>query len=245
LRSTIIGQAIYNLYQALGYHAIGENHLGDWGTQFGAIIFQIIEKNLDVKNLKMEDFENLYIEFNKDLENNPELQNEAKKHFKLLEEGDPKTRKIWQEIVNISLINFQEIYKKLGVKIDNNHGESYYEDKMQSVIDEVHQKKLSKKSEGAEIFELPNLPPAMLVKTDGTTTYFTRDLAAIKYRLETWKPKKIIYEVGVEQSLHFNQVFSAAKILGWGNKVELKHIPHGHYRFKGKNVHQKRNCNPS
>lgn len=232
LRSTIIGQALYNLYKFLGYKVIGENHLGDWGTQFGMIIAQVKRKNLNIDDLTIDDFEKLYIDFNKEAEAKPELREEAKHWFKKLEKGDKEARQIWQKAKDISLAEFRRIYELLGVTIKNAHGESFYEDKMPAVIREVREKGLSKKSEGAEIIELKGMPPGMLVKSDGATTYFTRDFAAVDYRIKTWDPELLIYEVGVDQKLHFRQLFEAVRLLGWAKNRELVHIAHGLIRGK-------------
>lgn len=231
LRSTVIGQALYNLYKFLGYKTIGDNHLGDWGTQFGTLLYQIDSKGLNPKELTIDELEKLYVEFNSEAQVNKKLWENAKAEFKKLEEKDPKTREIWQEIVAISLKEFDRIYKFLGVKIDNTYGESFYEDRMAEVREEVRKKGLSLKSEGAEIVEFKNLPPAMLIKSDGTTTYFTRDLATLKFRIGEWDPKKIIYEVGSDQTLHFRQVFLAAKLLGWSEGREFVHVSHGLIRL--------------
>ncbi len=232
LRSTIIGQTLYNLYKFLGYKVIGENHLGDWGTQFGMIIAQIKRKNLNVDDLTIDDFEKLYVGFNKEAEDKPELREEAKHWFKKLEKGDKEARQIWQKARDVSLAEFKRIYELLGVTIENTHGESFYEDKMPAIIKEVKKKGLSRKSEGAEIIELKGMPPGMLVKSDGATTYFTRDLAAVNYRIKTWNPALLIYEVGVDQKLHFRQVFEAARLLGWAKNRELVHVAHGLIRGK-------------
>ena len=232
LRSTIIGQTLYNLYKFLGYKVIGENHLGDWGTQFGMIIAQIKRKNLNVDDLTIDDFEKLYVGFNKEAEDKPELREEAKHWFKKLEKGDKEARQIWQKARDVSLAEFKRIYELLGITIGNTHGESFYEDKMPAVIKEAKEKGLSKKSEGAEIIELKGMPPGMLVKSDGATTYFTRDLAAVNYRIKTWNPALLIYEVGVDQKLHFRQVFEAARLLGWAKNRELVHVAHGLIRGK-------------
>jgi len=232
LRSTIIGQAIRNLYDYLGYQTIGDNHLGDWGTQFGMIIAAIVSKNLDASKLSVEQLVQLYVEFNKEMESNPSLRDQAKDWFKKLEEGNAKARDIWQKTKETSLKEYERIYEMLGVRIENALGESFYEDKMPATIDEVRQKGISTKSEGAEIIEFNNMPPAILVKSDGTTTYFTRDLATIKYRIENWDPQLFIYEVGSEQTLHFRQVFETAEKLGWGQGREFVHIAHGLIRFK-------------
>jgi arginyl-tRNA synthetase len=232
LRSTIIGQSLCNLHSFSGYKVIGDNHLGDWGTQFGTLLYQITSKNLDAQKLSIDDLEKLYVEFNEKADENPELWDKARKWFKKLEEGENEAREIWKTIVKTSKNEFNKTYKILEVSFDYKHGESFYEDKMQEVIDEIRREKLSKKSENAEIVEFKDISPAILLKSDGATTYFTRDLATIKYRLGEWSPEKIIYEVGSEQKLHFKQVFEAAKMLGWIKEEGLIHIAHGLIRFK-------------
>lgn len=232
LRSTIIGQAIYNVNKTLGYKTVGENHLGDWGTQFGMIISQIVDQKLDPRKLSIDHLERLYVDFNERMEDEPDLRTEAKNWFKKLEDGDSEARDIWGAVREISLAEFDRIYDSLGVKIDNSHGESFYEDKVPQVLAEIRKLGITRKSEGAEIVEFEDLPPVIVVKSDGTTTYFARDLAAIRYRLDTWKPSKIIYEVGSDQTLYFKQLFSAAKMLGWAKDTELVHVAHGLVRFK-------------
>ncbi|MEK7111830.1 MAG: arginine--tRNA ligase, partial [Patescibacteria group bacterium] len=188
-------------------------------------------KGLSPKELTIDQLEKLYVEFNSEAERDKDLWEKAKEEFKKLEEKDPQNREIWKEIVAISLKEFDRVYKILGVKIDNSYGESFYEDKMLEVIEEVRKKELSKKSEGAEIVELKNSPPAMLIKSDGTTTYFTRDLATLKFRIREWDPTIIIYEVGSDQTLHFRQVFASADLLGWSKGREFVHVSHGLIRF--------------
>lgn len=232
LRSTTIGQALYNLYGFLGYKTIGDNHLGDWGTQFGTLLYQVKNKKLNVKDLSIDDLEGLYVEFHQEAEKNPKLMDEARAWFKKLEEGDSEARRVWKTVVDVSMREFSRVYDLLGVKIDYAYGESFYEDKMPVVIAEVRKKGLSKKSVGAEIIEFSDLPPAILVKSDGGTTYFTRDLATIRFRVESWDPQIYIYEVGADQKLHFRQVFEAAKLLGWMKGRELIHVAHGLIRFE-------------
>ena len=234
LRSTIIGDSLYRLHKALGYTVVGENHLGDWGTQFGVFLYKICEENkgIDLAKVTIDDLEKMYVDFNTEAENNKEIWEKAKEWFKKLESGDIQARKVWKKIRDISLLEFGKIYDLLGVKIDNAHGESFYEDKVAEVIDELQGKGISKKSEGALIVEFDAMPPAMALKSDGTTTYFTRDLAAIRYRLDKWNPDIFIYEVGSEQKLHFKQVFEAAKKLGWTKNKEFVHVAHGLFRFK-------------
>lgn len=233
LRSTIIGQALYNLYQFLGWRTVGDSFVGDWGTQFGKMIVAIKKWwKKPLKSLTIADLEKLYIRFHRWSAKNPKFEDEARAWFKKLEEGDKEAREIWQACVEISKKEFARIYQLLGVKIDHEYGESFYQDKMPAVIEEAKKKSLAKESQGALVIEVPEVKiPLMLLKSDGATTYETRDLACLKYRLKRWKPKKIIYEVGAEQALRFQLVFGAARLLGWGKGVELVHIKHGLYRF--------------
>jgi arginyl-tRNA synthetase len=235
LRSTIIGQALYNIYKFLGYKVIGDNHLGDWGTQFGKLIFAI--KNWGKKKVKyysIEELEELYVKFHKEAEKNPQLEEEGRKWFKKLEEGDREAKGIWKILVKISLKEFERIYELLGVKFDFALGESFYEPMTEEIIEELREKKIAKESQGALIVEFPKngFPPVIIQKSDGTTTYFTRDLATIKYRLKRWNPDLIIYEVGADQKLHFQQLFKTVEILGWAKKTKFVHVAHGLYRTK-------------
>lgn len=232
LRSTVIGQALYNLYKSLDYKVIGDNHLGDWGTQFGVLLFQIVRKNLDPAKLSIDELESLYVDFHKEEEKDPSLHEGVKLWFKKLEEGNVQAKKIWQALVAVSNTEFDRIYKRLGVCLDYAYGESFYQEKMPQILAEARAKKIAKKSKGAEIIEFPDLPPAMLTKSDGTTTYFTRDLATVRYRLDTWQPDLFIYEVGAEQTLHFKQLFAAIKLLGWVKKEQFVHVAHGLIRFE-------------
>lgn len=248
LRSTIIGQAIYNLYQFLGWKCFGINHLGDWGTPHGKILYQIREKKLAGKsekekeeileNLTVEELERLYIDFHKEAEANPALQDHAREWFKKLEQGDREAKEIWEYTKTISLREFQRMYDLLDVRIDSVWGESFYENMLKDIVEEAKRKGIAKESQGALIVEysedldIGKLPPAMLLKSDGATTYFTRDLAAIRYRIREYKPDILAYETGAEQTLHFQQVFEAARMLGWISDEKLVHIRHGFYRWE-------------
>lgn len=232
LRSTIIGQALYNIYSHLGYRVVGDNHLGDWGTQFGTLLYQIVESGKDPKDLTLGELESMYVDFEKKAENTPELRDEARKWFKKLEDGDSEAREIWEKVKNLSMQEFDRVYKRLGVSIDHVLGESFYEDKMPEVIDKLKEKDLLMESEGAQIVDLEELPPALVLKSDGATTYLTRDLATIDYRIKEWDPDTIIYEVGSEQNLHFRQVFRVAELLGWAKDREFVHVGHGLIRFE-------------
>ncbi len=236
LRSTIIGQSIYNIYQFLGWKCIGDNHLGDWGTQFGKMIVAIKKwaNKEKLKDLSIADLEKLYIRFHEEIESNPDLEEEARVWFKKLEDNNKEAKEIWQTCVDISLKEFNKVYDLLGIKIDYVLGESFYQGKMMSIIKEANKKKIVVKSQGALIIKYPGdkLPPAIILKSDGATNYFTRDLATVQYRLKTWKPDLIIYEVGVEQSLHFQQLFWAIELLGWAKRNKFFHMAHGLYRSK-------------
>jgi arginyl-tRNA synthetase len=235
LRSTIIGQALYNLYKYLGYEVIGDNHLGDWGTQFGKLIYMI--KKEGVKEFDIDKLEQLYTEFHK-LAGDPakaeEMESGARAWFKKLEDGDPEAKKVWQKCVDVSVAEFDRIYDMLGVKIDFTFGESYYQSEMRQMVGDSEIKKhLTKGEDGALVIDLTKQgikTPLMFLKSDGATTYATRDLATIKFRVRKWDPAIMIYEVGAEQNLHFQQVFAAARLLGLvGDSVKLVHTSHGLY----------------
>ena len=234
LRSTIIGQALYNIYNFLGYKTIGDNHLGDWGTQFGKLLYMI--KRESVPDFDIEKLERLYVAFHEEAAKNPEIENEARNWFKKLEEGDKEAREIWEKCKDISLSEFNRIYSRLGVEIDYAYGESFYEDKMKDLVagfENGRLKGLEIGEDGAKIIDLREFGinvPLMFLKSDGTTTYATRDLATLDLRQKKWNPQVIIYEVGAEQTLHFSQVFAAGKKLGLvSDKVVLHHTKHGLY----------------
>jgi arginyl-tRNA synthetase len=235
LRSTIIGQSLYNVYKFLGWKVIGDNHLGDWGTQFGKMIVAIKKwAGKPASELNIAEMEELYVKFHKEAEKNPDLNKEARQAFKNLEDNKGEERKVWQQLIDASMREFQKIYDLLEVEIDVAYGESFYEKIMPDIIKEAKRKKVAVESEGALVIPFPdnNLAPGMLLKSDGATTYFTRDLATVKFRKEKWNPDLVIYEVGVEQSLHFKQVFWAAELIGLGIRSNFVHIPHGHIRLK-------------
>ncbi len=245
LRSTIIGQAVANLLGATGWNVFRDNHVGDWGTQFGKQIYAV-QKWGDIE--KIENAENpvkelvvLYVKFHEEAEKNPELEDEARAIFKKLENGDKEIRKMWEQCIDWSWKEFNKIYEKLNVSFTENngrgYGESYFENKMQPIIEELKEKKLLKESKGAYLVFFPGdkYPPLMILKQDGATLYSTRDLATDKFRLTNeryGKDVKIINEVGAEQSLYFQQLYEAEKMLGWVTERQRLHIKHGLYRFK-------------
>jgi arginyl-tRNA synthetase len=243
LRSTIIGDAIANLLAANGWKVYRDNHLGDWGTQFGKQIYAIKtwgdEKKIEQAENPVKELVALYVKFHEEAEKSPELEERAREWFKKLEEGDTEARRLWRKCVDWSLKEFEKIYQELGIEFTENEGmgysESFFEDKIQPVMKELREKKLTKESEDAELVFFPadRFPPLMILKKDGTTLYSTRDLATDKFRLERYgKDIQIINEVGNEQALYFRQLFELEKILGWVKDGQRIHKKHGLYRFK-------------
>lgn len=236
LRSTIIGQALANIYRVLGFRVVGDNHLGDWGTQFGKLIFAIKEwgNPKEVAKNPIKELNNLYVKFHREAEKKPELEEKGRQWFKKLEAGDEEAKKIWQKCVKWTLEEFERIYKLLEIKIDLALGESFYQPMVKEIITEALKKKVAKESQGAIIISFPKdaLPPFMIKKSDGATLYSTRDLATIKYRLKRFKPFKVIYEVGADQTLHFKQLFWAVELLGWAKREKFFHVAHGLMRLE-------------
>lgn len=235
LRSTVIGAAVYNLYSYLGYKTIGDNHLGDWGTQFGKMIYAIQNwgNEQKIKKDPIGELQKLYVKFHDEAKSAPNLEKEARIWFKKLEDGDKTAKIIWQKCVNWSLKEFDKIYQILNVHFDFMLGESFYQDKVDVIIEKCKKQGIAKISNNALVIFVPNVAiPAMLVKSDGATTYLVRDLATIKYRLDKFSPEKIIYHVGNEQSLHFQQLFGVARLLGWDKHCEFVHANHGLIRAK-------------
>jgi len=249
LRSTIVGDAIANLLERLGFRVLRDNHLGDWGTQFGKLIYAIKTWGDEAKIYKsknpVRELFSLYVLFHKEAEKNKRLEVYARLWFKKLEGGDSEARRIWKKCVELSLSEFKRIYDILGIKFSKefNNGtglpESFFEDKIEEVVKELEEKSLLKVGEGGAklvFFENDKYPPAMVVKSDGTSLYLTRDLATDKYRKDNFNPHLIINETGVEQSLYFKQLFEIEKMLGWFREGQRVHVAHGLYRFKDKKM---------
>jgi len=231
IRTTVIGHALRNIYKFLGFNTIAINHLGDYGTQFGKLIVafkswgdkETVEKDPIPELLK------LYVKFHDLAEENPELEDEAREWFKKLEEGHQEAVELWQWFRDVSLQEFNRIYEMMGIDFDSYAGESFYSDKMDAVIDRLEEKGLLQDSEGAKIVDLEEykMPPALIKKSDGSTLYITRDLAAAIYRKETYNFYKNIYVVGSQQNLHFQQMFQVLELMGFDWAKDCIHIPFG------------------
>ena len=233
LRSTFIGQAIYNIYKFLGHKVIGDNHLGDWGTQFGIMIAgckKFRPKISDLKNITISGMLDIYTRFNKEIEKNPDLQEKAKEEFKKLEDGDKENRKIWAILKEKSLKDFEKIYKILGVEFDLILGESFYDKYLkEEIANALKIKKAIKNPDNSVIIPLDkfNPVPFLIQKSDGATVYGTRDLATIRYRVKEFKPAEIIYVIGNEQSFYLEQLFHSAEILNYISYCQLYHMKFG------------------
>ena len=231
LRSTVIGDALSNIFRKMGYNTIKINHLGDWGKQFGLLMVaykkwgskEAVEANPIDELLK------LYVRINAEIENDPELDDEGRLWFKKLEDGDPEATELWQWFRDESLVEFNRIYKLLGVEFDSLNGEAFYNDKMDEAVQILEDKGLLKESKGASIVELDdvNLPPAMIKKSDGATLYITRDIATAIYRARTYNFVKNIYAVGQEQSNHFRQLKAVGKKMGFDWSDDMVHVDFG------------------
>ena len=234
LRSTVIGSCLYKVHNFLGYKSVGVNHLGDWGTQFGKLIVAFNkwgkEKELEKDPIKY--LLKLYVKFHDEADKDDTFNEEARTAFKELEDGNKKYLELWESFKKLSLEEFKKIYKILEVEFDSYHGESFYNDKMDAVIKNLEKKKLTKTSEGALIVDLEKykMTPILLEKSNGTTTYHTRDLAAAYYRIKEYKPIKLVYVVGSEQKLHFRQLFKVLELAG-EDAGKFIHVDFGLFRF--------------
>ncbi|MBS9338273.1 arginine--tRNA ligase [Fructobacillus sp. M2-14] len=242
LRSTVIGNALANLSAKNGYNPVKINHLGDWGTQFGKLIYayKTWGSEEEVRNDPIATLLKYYVEFHDKAKENPSLDDEGRAWFKKLEDGDPEAHKLWAWFREESLKEFTEIYDRLGITFDSYNGEAFYNDKMDRVVKALEDKNLLEESQGAQIVDLSkvneNLTPAMIKRTDGATLYMTRDLAAAMYRKDTYDFAKSLYVVGGEQREHFQQLKAVLSLLDlpWADDVE--HIPFGLITFNGKKM---------
>lgn len=232
LRSTVIGGALYNIYKFLGYNVTGINHLGDWGTQFGKLIegYKRWGKEYNIEENPIDELTKIYIRINNLCKEDESVLEECRNNFKKLEDGDEYCTKIWKKFRDLSLKEFQKVYSILGVKFDSLNGEAFYSDKMPEIVELLKNAGKLEDSEGAKVVKLnDNMPPCLIIKSNGSTTYATRDLAAIMYRARKYDFDKAIYVTSYEQILHFKQVFATAKYLGLDEKYTngLVHVPFG------------------
>ena len=242
LRSAVIGNAIYNLYKTLGYKCVGINHLGDWGTQFGQLIVafkrwgpelkgqdSIKETGLDISKLN-----ELYVRFHKEAKDNPSLEDEARDWFRKLENGNEEASETWQYFKDISMAEFERVYKRLGVTFNSYAGESFYNDMLDNTVKRIKAAGLSEISEEALIVNLDDydMPPCILRKKDEASLYATRDICAAEYRKQEYNFDKMIYVVGSEQRLHFKQFFKVLELMGYKWVDDCVHVDFGLVKFK-------------
>jgi arginyl-tRNA synthetase len=240
LRSTVIGHSIKHLHEYRGYTCVGINHLGDWGTQFGKLIvaYKKWSSREQVEAGRTEELVRIYIQFHHEAEKDESLNNEARSWFSKLEKKDAEATELWQWFKSISLTDTAKIYDMLDVVFDSYAGESFYNDKMQPVVDELQAKGLLKESDGAMIVDLDGfgMPPCLILKTDGSTLYATRDLAAVFYRKKAYDFDKCIYVTAAAQDLHFRQWFKVVELMGYNWAKDLKHVGFGMVSMGGEKI---------
>jgi len=231
LRSTVIGNALYKIYTKLGYNCVGVNHLGDWGTQFGKLISaykrwgstELVEKD------GISELMRIYVKFHDEAEKEPSLNDEARMYFKKMQDGDEEAITLWKWFYDMSIKEFERVYDILGVKFDSYNGESFYNDKMDAVVEELKEKELLTESNGAMIVDLEDagMPPCLIIRSDGGTLYATRDITAALYRKNTYNFEKCIYITAIDQNLHFAQWFKVIDKMGYEWAKDLIHVPFG------------------
>ena len=241
LSTTMIGNSLCRIYGFLGWHTVSVNHLGDWGTQFGKMIcaYKKWGNKEEVEKGGVDAMTALYVRFHEEAEKNPELENEGRAWFKKIEDGDPEALEIFNWFKDVTLKDASRVYDKLGVQFDYYTGESLYHDKTDRVVNELKEKGLLTESDGAQVVDLSddNMPPCLILKSDGTTIYATRDLAAIFYRKDTFHFDKCLYVVAYKQDLHFRQVFRVVEKMGypWA-KDQLVHVAFGMVSYEGQSL---------
>ena len=237
LLTTAIGGSLYRIYKYLGYNAVGINHLGDWGTQFGKMIAAYLRwgDDADIEKRGVRALLDLYVRFHAEAEKDSALDDEGRAWFKKIEDGDEKALAIFGKFKEITLEEVKKVYDRLGITFDSYAGESFYNDKMQPVIDELRAKGLLTESEGAEVVNLDDygMPPALILKSDGATLYATRDLAAAFYRKKTYDFYKCLYVVAYQQNLHFRQLFKVLELMGCEWAKDCVHVPFGMVSLEG------------
>ncbi|WBW50398.1 arginine--tRNA ligase [Peptoniphilus equinus] len=236
IRTTLIGDAIKRIYQFLGYNTIAYNHLGDYGTQFGKLIVAI-DKWGDkeaIQSNPIRELLKLYVKINEEADKDENLLAECRYWFKELEEGNPRAVELWKWIRDVSLEEFERVYKMLGIEFDTYKGESFYSDKMPTEVAKMEAKGILQDSQGAKIVNLDkyDLQPALIIKSDGTTIYLTRDVATAVYRETQHQPDKLIYVVGSQQILHFKQLKAVLEEMGYDWADKIVHVAFGMVSLK-------------
>ena len=237
LSTTMIGNSLYRLHKFFGWRAVGVNHLGDWGTQFGKMIaaYKRWGDHDTVAAGGVDEMVKLYVRFNEEAKADEALNDEGRAWFKKIEDGDPEALEIFNWFKSVTLKDAERVYDMLGVKFDSYAGESFYNDKMQPVIDELKEKGLLIEDNGAQIVDLQDygMPPALILRSDGATLYITRDLAAAKYRKDTYHFDKSLYVVAYQQDLHFRQLFKVLELMGYDWYKQCEHVSFGMVSFGG------------
>lgn len=240
LGTTVIGNAVRNIYKFCGYKTVAINYLGDWGTQNGKqiVAYKKWSSREQLEREGIKELERIYVMFGKEAEKDPSLNAEARAAFRELESGNEEYLEIWKLFKDISLREYTRTYKRLGIEFDVWDGESFYTDKMPAIVQELRDKELLKIDDGASIVDLSEykMPPALILKSDGSTLYPTRDIAAAKYRYDTYKFDKCAYVTSAGQSLHFAQWFKVTEMMGKDWAKDLVHIPYGTMSFGGEKL---------
>ena len=235
LMSTAIGGSLYRIYKYLGWNAVGINHLGDWGTQFGKLLAAYERWGDKTKKLTPADMLSLYVRFTDESEHDPELAERGRTEFLRIERGDPDALRTYEMFKATTLEEVGKVYARLGIKFDSYNGEAFYNDKMQPIIDELVQKGLAEVSDGALVVRLDDygMPPCLIRRSDGASLYATRDLAAAQYRADTYKFDKCLYVVATQQNLHFRQLFKVLELMGRPWAKNLVHVQFGMVSYEG------------
>ncbi len=231
LSTTVIGGALYRIYKYLGYNVIGVNHLGDYGTQFGKLIYAYKQwgDKKAVEEGRVRELMRLYVKYHDEADKDPSLDEIARSYFKKIESGDKECIEIFNWFKELTLKDVKKVYEDLDIQFDSYNGESFYNDKMQPIIDELQEKGLLKESEGAKIVDLEkyDMPPCLILRSDGASLYATRDLAAAVYRKNTYDFYKCLYVVAYQQNLHFKQIFKVLDLMGKPWAKDMEHVAFG------------------
>lgn len=232
LRTTVIGNSLYKIYEKLGWNVVRINHLGDWGTQFGKLIvaYKKWSSKEEIEEKGIEELMRIYVKFNQEEKKDAALIEEARDWFVRMEQNDEEALALWNWFKEISLVEFERVYKLLGISFDSYIGESFYREKVPALVAELTEKNLLVESQGANVIDLSayDMPPCLITKSDGGSIYHSRDIAAVLYRKQTYDFDKCLYVTGLEQSLHFKQVFTAVKVMGYDYaETALVHVPYG------------------